>query len=71
MFKPSELQVPINELGFVEGFPFEFGLGSRLVQEMGSFVEGSKNLMTQINTPKSMEEVTIEVMQTNKVVELF
>jgi hypothetical protein len=31
MFKPSELHVLISILGFVEGFPFEFELGSKLV----------------------------------------
>jgi hypothetical protein len=46
MFKPSKLYVPISRLRSTKGFPFEFGLGSKLVQELGSFVEGSKNLMT-------------------------
>jgi hypothetical protein len=46
-FRPSKLQVPINRLGFVEGFPFEFELGSKLVQEMGSSIKGSKNPTTQ------------------------
>jgi hypothetical protein len=41
----------------VEGFPFEFELGSKLVQKMGSFIKGSKNPTTQTSTPKSMEEV--------------
>jgi hypothetical protein len=36
MFRPPELQVPISRPRFAEGQPFEFGLGSRLVQEMGS-----------------------------------
>jgi hypothetical protein len=36
-FRPSKLQVQVSRLGFVEGFPFEFELGSRLVQKMGSF----------------------------------
>jgi hypothetical protein len=38
---------------------------------MGSFVEGSKTTMTQTNTPKFVEEVAIEVMQTQKVAKLF
>jgi hypothetical protein len=38
---------------------------------MGSFGEGSKNPMTQTNTPKSMEEVVIEVMQANKQLNYF
>jgi hypothetical protein len=46
VFKPLELKVPVNRLGSVEGFPFEFELGSTLVHEMGSSVEGSKNPMT-------------------------
>jgi len=46
MFKPLELQVPINRLGSVDGEPFELGLGNILIQELGSFVEGSKNPTT-------------------------
>jgi len=46
MFKALELQVPISKLGFVDGQPFELGLGNRLVQELGFFVEGSKNPTT-------------------------
>jgi hypothetical protein len=42
-----------------------------MVQELGSSAEGSKNLTTQTNTTKSMEEVVAEVMQINKVAELF
>jgi len=38
---------------------------------MGSFVEGSKNPTTQTSTLKSMEEVAMEIMQVDKVVELF
>jgi hypothetical protein len=38
---------------------------------MGSSIEGFKDPMTQINTPKSMEEVVTKVMQVDKVVELF
>jgi hypothetical protein len=38
---------------------------------MVSFGEGSKNPTTQTSTPRSMEEVVVEVMQVNKVVELF
>jgi hypothetical protein len=41
------------------------------MQEMGSSIEGFKNPMTQTSTPKSMEEVAIEVMQEDKAVELF
>ncbi len=64
VLKPSEIQVPSNKPGSKEGFPFEFELGSRLVQEMGSFAEGSKNPTTQTSTPKFVEEVTTKVMQT-------
>jgi hypothetical protein len=38
---------------------------------LGSFVEGFEDPTTQISTPKSMEEVTAEVMKVNKVVKLF
>jgi hypothetical protein len=38
---------------------------------MGSFIEGSKNPMTQTSTPKSVEEVVAEIMQVNKTIELF
>ncbi len=41
------------------------------MQKMGSFVEGSKNPTTQTSTLKSMEEVAMEIMQVDKVVELF
>jgi hypothetical protein len=38
---------------------------------LGSFVEGFGDPMTQTSTPKSMEEVAIEVMKVDKTVELF
>jgi hypothetical protein len=38
---------------------------------MGSYIEGSKNPITQTSTPKSMEEVVVEVMHIDKVVKLF
>jgi hypothetical protein len=38
---------------------------------MGSSTKGSKDLMTQTSLPKSAEEVAIEIMQVDKVVELF
>jgi hypothetical protein len=38
---------------------------------MGSFVKGSKNPTTQTSTPKSMEEISTKVMQTQKEIELF
>jgi hypothetical protein len=45
-FKPTKLQVPPSRPKSTKGFPFEFELGRRMVQELGSFVEGSKDLMT-------------------------
>jgi len=45
MFWLAKLQVPSSRPNFVEGFPFEFELGKRMVQELGSFVEGSRNPM--------------------------
>jgi hypothetical protein len=56
---------------FAKGFPYEFELGSKMVQEMGSYVDGSKNTMTQTNTLESVEEVATEVMQVDKGIELF
>ncbi len=41
------------------------------MQELGSFVEGSRDLTTQTNTPKSVEEIVAKVMKIDKVVELF
>ncbi len=61
--RPLELQVPTSKLGSTKGHPFEFGLGSRLVQELGSSGKGSKNPMTQISTPKFVEEVVAKIMQ--------
>jgi hypothetical protein len=46
MFIPSKLHVPINKPEYVEGFPFEFELGNRMVQEMRSSTKGSKNPTT-------------------------
>jgi hypothetical protein len=45
-FRPAELQVPPSRLKSVEGFPFEFELGRRMVQELGSYAEGFKDPMT-------------------------
>jgi hypothetical protein len=41
------------------------------VQEMGSSIEGSKNLTTKTSTLKFVDEVVVEVMQAHKVIELF
>jgi hypothetical protein len=62
MFRPIELQIPPSRPKSIKGFPFEFELGKRLVQELGSFVEGFRNPMTQTSTPKYVEEVGAEVM---------
>ncbi len=70
-FKPSKLHVPFSKPRSTNEFPFEFELRNRLVQEMGSSIEGSKTLTTQTSTPKFMEEVAIEVMQAQKAIELF
>ncbi len=35
MFRPPKLCVLVSRLGSIEGHTFEFGLGSRLVQELG------------------------------------
>jgi len=45
-FRPVELQVPPSRPKYVEGFPFEFELGRRMVQERGSFAEKSKDTTT-------------------------
>jgi len=71
VFKPSKLQVLVSKPESVEGFPFEFELGSKMVQEMGSSTKGSKNPMTQTSTPKFVEEVATKVMHGDKVVQLF
>ncbi len=71
VFKPPKLQVPINKPRFANGQPFEFRLGNRLIHELGSFAKGSKNPMTQTRTPKFVDEVVAEEMQTYKAVELF
>jgi hypothetical protein len=38
---------------------------------MGSCVEGSKNPMTQTNTPKFVKEEVAKVMQVDKVAQFF
>ncbi len=70
-FRPVELQVPPSRPEFAEGFPFEFEQRRRMVEELGSFAQGSRDPTTQTNTPKSMEEVVVEVMKADKIVELF
>ncbi len=46
MFRPLELQVLVSGPRFVERQSFEFRLGNRLVQKLGSFTEGSRNPTT-------------------------
>jgi hypothetical protein len=46
VFKPLELHIPTSRLGYAKGQPFEFGLGSRIVQELGSSKKGLKNVTT-------------------------
>ncbi len=70
-FKLAKIQVPLSKPKSTKGFPFEFKLERRMIQEMGSFVEGSKDPTTQTSTPKSMVEVDVEVMKIDKAVELF
>jgi len=70
-FKLAKLHVPPSKLKFVEGFPFEFELGRRMVQELGSFTKGSRDPTTHTSIPKSMEEVDVKIMKANKVVSLF
>ncbi len=42
-----------------------------MVQELGSYVEGSIDLTTQTSTPKFVEEVATEVMKIDKAPKLF
>jgi len=71
VFKPLEIQILVSRPRFIEGQPFEFELGSRIVNGLGSFRESFKNLITQTNTPRFVEEVVEEVMQVDKKNELF
>ncbi len=71
VFKPLEIQILVSRPRSIEGQPFEFELGSRIVNGLGSFRESFKNLITQTNTPRFVEEVVEEVMQVDKKNELF
>jgi len=71
VFRPTKLQVLRNRPKFAYGLPFKLELGRRMVQKLGSFVEGFKNPTTQTSTPKSMEEIVIEVMQADITIKLF
>ncbi len=70
-FRLTKLQVLPSRPKSTKGFPFEFEIGRTMVHEMGSSIEGFGNPSTHTSTPKSVEEVAIEVMKANKVVELF
>ncbi len=63
IFRPPKLQVPTKRLGSIERQPFQFVMGSRLVQKLGSLVEGSKNPTTQTNTLEFLEKVIVKVLQ--------
>jgi hypothetical protein len=56
--------------GYVERHTFEFGLGNILVHELGSYVEGSKNSMTDKYT-KVCGWGSYKSNANNKAVELF
>jgi hypothetical protein len=42
-----------------------------MVHELGSSVEKSRYPITQISTPKFVEEVVVEIMKADKATELF
>ncbi len=44
--RPTKLHVPPSQLESIEGFPFEFELGKRMVQDLGSSTEGCGDPMT-------------------------
>jgi hypothetical protein len=46
VFKTPKIQVLANRPGSAEGQPFEFGLRTRIVQELGFSRKGSKNPTT-------------------------
>jgi hypothetical protein len=45
-FRPIKLQVPFSRSKSTKGFPFEFELGRRMVLELGSSTEGSRDPTT-------------------------
>ncbi len=71
VFRPLKLQVLANRLGLVKGQPFEFGLGNRIVQELGSSRKGSKNLTTKTSTLRFVEEEAKEVCKLIKQLNCF
>jgi hypothetical protein len=70
-FRLAKLQVPPDKPKSTKGFPFEFKLGRRMVHELRSSIEGSRDPTTHISTPKFVEEVNVEVMKAYLTVELF
>jgi hypothetical protein len=70
-FRPTKLQVPPSRLESAKGLPFEFELGRRMVKELGSSVQRSRDPKTQTSTPKFVEEVVAKVMKVDKAFELF
>ncbi len=71
VFRLTKLEVPPSRPKFIEGFPFEFELGKKMVQELGSSTQGSGDFTTWTSTPKSVEEVVVEVMKANKTTDFF
>jgi hypothetical protein len=71
MFKLVELDVPPSRPESTKGFPFKFEMGRKMVQDLGSFVDGFRDPTTHTSTPKPVEEVATKVMKANKVTELF
>ncbi len=68
VFKLVELKVPPSRPESAEGFPFKFDMGRKMVQDLGSSVDGFGD---PTSTPKLVEEVATKVMKVNKVTELF
>ncbi len=66
--KPTKLQVQPSRPKPTKGFPLEFKLKRRMVQELGSSVKRSRDLTTQTSTPKFVEKV---IMKVDNVIELF
>ncbi len=71
MFKLVELKVLPSRPKSAEGFPFKFDMGRKMVQDLGSSVDGFGDPTTHTSTPKLVEEVATKVMKVNKVTELF
>jgi len=45
-FRSVELELPLNRPKSIEGFPFKFEQGRRMVHELGSSTKGSIDPMT-------------------------